>query len=148
MIMVKFPEPDFRIKKSGGKDQIFDPLRKQWLVLTEEEWTRQNFIQFMIREMNYPAALIAVEKEFRLGDLKKRFDILVHNKSHQPWMLVECKSPEVNLDEKVMEQLLRYHMSIPVPYLVITNGTYTSGWKRSGTGLAELKQMPVWENHI
>lgn len=147
MIIVNFPEPEFRIKNSGGKDQIFDQIRKQWLVLTDEEWVRQNFIQFMIREMKYPAELIAVEKEFLLGELKKRFDILVYDKSHIPWMLVECKSPVTSLDEKVVNQLLRYHISIPVPYLIITNGSYTAGWEKSNAGLKELEQIPKWDKH-
>ena len=145
MIEVHYPPPPFRIKKKEGRDFIFDRLRKQWLVLTEEEWVRQNFIQFLVQEMKYPESLIAVEKEIQLGELKKRFDILVFNKEMQPWMLVECKAKEVVLDEKVVAQVLRYNISLPSTFLIITNGDYTFGWEKAGNELKELKQMPLWK---
>jgi hypothetical protein len=145
MINVNYPEPVFRIKKEDDKEWIFDMVRKQWIVLNEEEWVRQNFIQFLVQEMRYPAALIAVEKEILLGDLKKRFDILVFDKAHQPWMLIECKAGDVKLDEKVFEQVLRYHISVPAGFLVITNGHFTYAWEKSGSGLNEISQLPLWK---
>jgi hypothetical protein len=145
MIKVNYPEPVFRFKKEDEKELIFDLIRKQWIVLTEEEWVRQNFIQFLVQEMKYPAALIAVEKEIQLGDLKKRFDILVYDKDHKPWMLVECKAGEVKADEKVFEQVLRYHISVPAEFLVITNGHYTYAWQKTSEGLREVLQMPLWQ---
>jgi hypothetical protein len=144
MIKVNYPEPVFRSKKEGGKEFLFDPVRKIWVLLTEEEWVRQNFIQFLAREMKYPAALIAVEKEIQLGELKKRFDVLVYDGHHRPWMLVECKASAITLDEKVFQQLLRYHIAVPASFLVITNGHYTYGWKKTGANLKEIQQMPVW----
>lgn len=144
MIKVHYPQPAFRIEKRVGKDFIFDNIRKQWLLLTEEEWVRQNFIRFLVTGMNYPETLIAVEKEIQLGDLKKRFDILVYDKVHTPWMLIECKAKKIKLDEKVFDQVLRYHISLPCNFLVITNGDYTFGWEKSGEELKELEQMPAW----
>jgi hypothetical protein len=125
MIKVQFPEPVFQIKEQDGKEIIYDGLRKQWLKLTPEEWVRQNFLQHIIQIKKYPSTLIAVEKEINLGELKKRFDILVYENNHQPWMMIECKAMDVELTEKVVEQIVRYNISVPVPYLVITNGAYT-----------------------
>ncbi len=139
---VKFPEPQFTIKKEGEKRYIFDVIRKTWLLLTGEEWVRQNFVSYLIKGMQYPASLIALEKEIVLNDLKKRFDILVYNKSHQPWMLVECKAPEIALNENVLQQVLRYNITVPVKYLVITNGQATVGWEKEKTGLKKLEEMP------
>ena len=143
MIQVVFPSPQFKIESRQGRDFIFDTIRKQWIVLTEEEWVRQNFIRYLVQEMKYPETLIAVEKEMQLGELKKRFDILVYNKDHQPWMLVECKAGDVALDDKVFQQVLRYHISIPCTFLLITNGQYTFGWEKMGGELKELVLMPV-----
>jgi hypothetical protein len=70
MIEIKYPPPDFRIKTEKEVEYIFDTIRKKWIVLTPEEWVRQNFIQYLISVKNYPASLIAVEKEIRLGELK------------------------------------------------------------------------------
>lgn len=144
MLKVVFPEPNFKIEKRKGKECIFDNIRKQWIVLTDEEWVRQNFIQFLVQEMKYPEAMIAVEKEIQLGELKKRFDILVYDKNHQPWLLLECKAGEIVLDEKVFEQVLRYHISVPCSFLIITNGQHTFGWEKVAGELKELKQMPGW----
>ena len=145
MIKVNYPEPVFRFKEENGKEMIFDFIRKQWLLLNEEEWVRQNFIQFLVQELKYPLGLIAVEKEIQLGELKKRFDILVYDRDHKPWMLVECKAGEIALDEKVLHQVLRYNISMPANFLVITNGQFTCAWEKINDELKEIPQMPVWK---
>ena len=91
--------------------------------------------------------LIAVEKEIQLGELKKRFDILVYDRDHKPWMLIECKAGEIKLDEKVLYQVLRYNISMPANFLVITNGQFTYAWEKIYDELKEVQQMPVWNNN-
>lgn len=142
---MNYPEPGFRYKKEEGKEFIFDTIRKVWLSLTEEEWVRQNFIQFLVQEMKYPVSLIALEKEIQLGELKKRFDILIYDKNHQPWMLIECKGPGIKLEDPVLHQVLRYNISVPVSYLIITNGHYTQGWEKTAAELKEIQEMPLWK---
>lgn len=121
---------------------IFDSIRKSWLVLTEEEWVRQNFVHYLISVLQYPPSLIALEKEILLNGLKKRFDVLVYDAQHQPWMLVECKEPQTRLDETTLQQVLRYHMSVPVEYIVLTNGNTTLGWKKEEGRLSMLESLP------
>lgn len=142
MVIVNYPEPAFRMKKEEGREFIFDQLRKKWILLTPEEWVRQNFVQYLLQVKKIPAALIAIEKEIQLGELRKRFDILVYSKDHQPWLMVECKSMEVKLDNTVLEQLLRYNVSVPVSYLVITNGTDCFAWQRKEGTLLQLEEIP------
>jgi hypothetical protein len=143
MIAVQYPEPQFRMKKENDKQYIFDAIRKSWLLLTEEEWVRQNFVSYLTSTLHYPSTVIALEKEFSLNDLKKRFDILVYDGQHQPWMLVECKEPKVALNEDVLQQVLRYNISVPVKYIVITNGNTTVGWKKEGE-LQLIPELPPW----
>jgi hypothetical protein len=145
MIAVNFPEPVFRLKKEKDVEFIFDAIRKQWLVLSEEEWVRQNFVQYLIQTLHYPAAFIAIEKEIMLGELKKRFDILVYDKDHRPWMMIECKATAINLNDATLQQVLRYNISVPVSFLIITNGHYTFGWERAGGELNLIQQMPFWK---
>ncbi|HNU15699.1 MAG TPA: type I restriction enzyme HsdR N-terminal domain-containing protein [Chitinophagaceae bacterium] len=142
MVIVNYPEPAFRMKKEEGREFIFDQLRKKWILLTPEEWVRQNFVQYLLQVKKIPAALIAIEKEIQLGELRKRFDILVYSKDHQPWLMVECKSMEVKLDNTVLEQLLRYNVSVRVSYLVITNGTDCFAWQRKEGTLLQLEEIP------
>lgn len=143
MITVQFPEPEFKLKKKGEKRFVFDSIRKAWLLLTGEEWVRQNFVAYLVKTLNYPDTLIALEKEILLNGLKKRFDILIYDKSHQPWMLVECKAPEVLLSEDVLQQALRYNITVPVQYIVITNGNATVAWEKEGEALKLIHTLPA-----
>ena len=144
MIPVQYPAPQFKMKLDGDKRYIFDAIRKTWLLLTEEEWVRQNFVAYLLRVLEYPTTMIALEKGLELNRLKRRFDILVYNSHHQPWMLVECKAPEVALDETVLQQVLRYNISIPVEYIIITNGEYTLGWRKQDDTLQLIEDVPLW----
>jgi hypothetical protein len=144
MLLIKYPEPSFRIKTEGGREYIFDQLRKKWLLLTPEEWVRQNFVQYLVSVLNYPSSLIAMEKEIWLGELKKRFDILVYNKDHQPWMIVECKAGSVALNDETLHQALRYNISVPADFLLITNGHYTYGWEKKQGKLQIIEELPAW----
>jgi hypothetical protein len=126
MIKVDYPTPTFKIKTEGKQDYIFDTNRKKWVLLTPEEWVRQNFLQYLIQIKKYPASLISVEKEINLGELKKRYDVVIY-KNEKPWMIIECKEMEVPLTEKTILQILNYNQSLDVPFLIITNGKQTFG---------------------
>ncbi|HEV7333823.1 MAG TPA: type I restriction enzyme HsdR N-terminal domain-containing protein [Flavisolibacter sp.] len=144
MITIPFPAPSFKIQKRGDRQYIFDANRKLWVLLTEEEWVRQNFVAYLVEVLHYPKETIAIEKEIRVNGLKKRFDLLVYDAEHQPWMMIECKAPAVALSEAVLQQLLRYHMALPVKWLLITNGEVTTGWRKEGNGLVLLEGLPGW----
>lgn len=142
MIWIEYPSFPYRIKEEEGKEFIFDEYRRLWLRLTPEEWVRQNFLQYLLQVKKYPASLTAVEKEIRLGELKKRFDILVYDAQHQPWLMVECKGMDVLLSDAVLQQVLRYNIAIPVPYLVITNGSSCVAYIRKNNQLQLLDVLP------
>ena len=142
MIKIEYPPYQPRIKTERSIEFIFDELRKRWMVLTPEEWVRQNFLQYLVRVKNYPASLIAVEKEIALGELKKRFDIVVYEENAKPWMIIECKEMSVVLDQQVLDQVLRYNIPLQVPYLVITNGSYCYAFENKGGQLFELSRLP------
>jgi hypothetical protein len=121
MLKINYPQYHFRIKEEEGKEWIFDECRKIWTRLTPEEWVRQNTLQYLMQEMNYPASLIAIEKEIQLGELRKRFDILVYKES-KPWMVIECKEMNVPINDNVLRQVLNYNISLKASFLLITNG--------------------------
>ena len=144
MLQVVFDKYDFRYRHSTGKEQLFDELRRKWVRLTPEEWVRQNWIRYLTTTCNYPSALIGIEKMIRVGELEKRFDLLVYDKEHQPWILIECKSPEVELTTKVIDQLLHYHQRLPAHYLMISNGRFSYLWKKADGQLHEQTALPDW----
>lgn len=141
-MLIEFPQHPFKIKEEGERKLIFDTIRKNWMILTPEEWVRQNFIQYLTLVKQYPASLIAIEKEIMLGELVKRFDVLIYNRDHQPWMIVECKGMETPLNQGALEQILRYNISVPVQYMVITNGSHTVGFRKNEGILEHLEELP------
>lgn len=145
MIILDFPDYPFRLREEDGKRQIFDEARKKWVAFTPEEWVRQNVLQYLLQAMQYPASLISVEKEIQLGELSKRFDILVYDQHHQPWLMVECKAMDVRINDAVVHQVLRYNLSVPVPFLVVTNGDTTYCFEKKTGRLEEIPNLPVWE---
>jgi hypothetical protein len=145
MIKIDFPQEQPRLRQERGVKQIFAVIRKKWLVLTPEEWVRQNMLQFLVLIKNYPPSLVAVEKEIKLGELKKRCDIVVYNRQSQPWMIIECKEMNVTLSQKTMEQILRYHITLPAKYLVITNGSYCFGFQKKESQFVEINDFPDFE---
>lgn len=144
MIQIEYPAYHPKIELKDGKENIFDEFRKKWIVLTPEEWVRQNTLQYLTQTLQYPAALIAVEKEIKLGELKKRFDIVVYDKNTKPWMIIECKEMNVPLDKSVLDQVLRYNISLQVPFLVITNGMHCMAFSCNSMDILELKEFPAF----
>lgn len=144
MIKISYPSYPFKIETREEKEYIFDPLRKKWIRLTPEEWVRQNFIQYLLQVMHYPASLIAIEKEIQMGELKKRFDILVYKNDH-PWLLIECKEMNVPINESVMQQLLRYQTTVQADYLIVTNGNETRGIGKENNQFTTLDTIPSYE---
>ena len=125
------------------KDQIFDPLRKKWVALTPEEWVRQNILQYLVQVCNYPSTLIAIEKTIFLGELKKRFDILIY-KQDKPWMIIECKEANTSISDKTISQLYQYQQVINADFLFASNGHETVGAQIITGKLHPLQNFPAY----
>lgn len=122
MQKLNFPEYNFRIKSEGEKTQIFDGIRKKFVVLTPEEWVRQNFIEYLKREKNYPETLMAVEKQIAVNGMQRRFDLLVYTRNGQPLLIAEFKAPEIKITQEVFDQVVRYNMALRVEKVIVSNG--------------------------
>ncbi|HNW97431.1 MAG TPA: type I restriction enzyme HsdR N-terminal domain-containing protein [Bacteroidales bacterium] len=122
MRQLNLPEYSFRFRQRNDKTQVFDIIRKKYIVLTPEEWVRQNFVAWLIHEKKFPTGLIGIEKEITLNGLKKRYDIVIYNLNHRPEMLIECKAPDIAVSQKVFDQIAIYNMVMHVKYLIVTNG--------------------------
>src|ERR1035437_1139348 len=122
MKALNLPAYQFKLKQLGDRTQIFDKIRKKYVALTPEEWVRQNFLQYLIQEKKFPALLISVEAGLKYNQLQKRMDVLVYDKQGSPYLMVECKAPEVKITQVVFDQIARHNMVFKVKYLVVTNG--------------------------
>ncbi|MDR2909769.1 MAG: type I restriction enzyme HsdR N-terminal domain-containing protein [Bacteroidales bacterium] len=122
MQRLNLPECPLKIKNKNGKFMVFDVIRKKFVVLTPEEWVRQHFIHFLVREKRYPQALVAVEKQLIENSQFRRFDLLAYNRKGEPLLIAEFKAPGVNITQKTFDQVVRYNMSLKVRYIVVSNG--------------------------
>jgi type I site-specific restriction endonuclease len=122
MLQLNLPQYSFRIKKQNEKLVIFDSQRKRYVVLTPEEWVRQNFIRFLIEEKGYPAAYLAIEKQLNMNGMKKRCDAILYNEHAQPFLIIELKAPNVAISQATFDQVAVYNAKLKVDFFIISNG--------------------------
>lgn len=148
MQRLNLPTYSFNIKSEGERSYIFDEIRKKYVFLTPEEWVRQNIIQYLSIEKKYPKPLFGVEMHFRVNKLSKRGDIIIFDRKGDPMVIVECKAPEVRINQKVFDQIARYNMKFRVNYLIITNGLkhYCCKMDYEEGSYEFLKEIPDFED--
>ncbi len=122
MHQLNLPFYPLKTREVNQRMEVFDSIRRKYIVLNPEEWVRQQFIQYLIHEKKYPASLISIEKGIKVLGLHKRFDAVVAGKSGEPLVLIEFKAPGVNVDQKTFEQIARYNIQLKVQFLIVSNG--------------------------
>ncbi len=133
-----------KINLIDNKKYIFDPVRKKNILLTNEEWVRQNVISFLNKDLHIPLSHIAVEKGFVFNKLKKRFDLVVFDINGKLKILIECKSPNINLGQKSLDQLLIYNMKLNSKYLMLSNGLRHIFMKFETSNFTTIKNLPTY----
>lgn len=122
MQKLNLPEASLRIKNRHDKKFIFDITRRKFVLLTPEEWVRQNFIHFLITHKNYPQSLMAVEKQIKVNQKLFRFDLVVYRRNGTPFLIVEFKGPGVKITQEAFDQVVRYNMLMKVELVAVSNG--------------------------
>ena len=93
MFALNLPAFEAKIVQREGKNVIFDVLRRRYVALTPEEWVRQHFTNFLLKEKGYPQGLLANEIQINLNGTKKRCDTVLYRRDLTPQMIVEYKAP-------------------------------------------------------
>lgn len=122
MFLLNLPAYDANIVTKNGKNTIFDVIRRRYVALTPEEWVRQHFVHFLLACKGYPQALLANEVQVQLNGTKKRCDTVLYRRDLTARMIVEYKAPDIEITQKVFDQITRYNMVLRVDYLIVTNG--------------------------
>ncbi len=118
-------QDQLRRKKQEGQLFVFDPIRRKFLVQTPEEMVRQLVLFFLQNEKGFLKNRLAVERMLTVNDMAKRCDILVFQTDMQPFMLVECKAPQIPISQDTFRQIAMYNLPLKVPFLMVTNGRET-----------------------
>ena len=119
---LNLPIVALKTKLVEGTTQVFDQVRKKYLLLTPEEWVRQHFIHYLNQEKNYPLGLMGVEQMVKYNGMQTRADIVLYTTEGKPNMIVECKAPNVKITQDAFNQIAKYNFKLKVKYLVLTNG--------------------------
>jgi hypothetical protein len=147
MIKLNLPQFDIKIQDKDGKSEVFDIIRKKYVLLTPEEWVRQHFLHLLINHYQYPKSLIKIETGLKYNQLQKRSDILVYDREGKPFLIVECKSTDVHLSQKTFEQITTYNFTLKSKYVVLTNGLqhFCCSIDHEKKGYEFMKDLPKYE---
>ena len=127
----------FDIRWRDGRHCILDAVRRRFVVLTPEEWVRQNLVEYLVQDLGCPRALTAVETGLSYHGKPFRADVIVHQRDGSPLLLAECKEPGIRLDQAVFDQVANYNQVLQARYLLVTNGMSHHCWRidpDTGTG--------------
>ena len=143
-------EQSLNIRNTSAGQEVFDPVRKKYVVLTPEEMVRQNIILYLANTKNYPMNLMRVEVGMKLNNMQKRCDVLIYNRNLSPLLMVECKAENVKISQDIFVQLARYNLVFKVPYLIATNGknTYFCKLNFEKQSYEFLNEIPTFEELI
>ena len=123
---MKLNMPDYsdriRLRKQDEQLQIFDSIRGKWLVLTPEEWVRQNTIIYISDTLEAPMSRIANEVTINYNGLTKRCDSIIYDDYGNPLIIIEYKRTDVAITQRVFDQIAIYNLQLRVPYLIVSNG--------------------------
>ncbi len=145
--VLNFPVVDFRFQKNEkGNLQVFDIIRKKFVDATPEEWVRQHIIHYLINHKQVPASMISIEKQLLLNNTKRRTDIVVFNSNLKPILIIECKAPEVEINQLTVNQALRYNLELNVPSVFLSNGLNHVFLKLDRNSPEILKEIPSYQN--
>lgn len=139
---LNFPPPKPKIEGN----RIWDVLGKRWLVYTPEEVVRQHLILYLNHHKGYPLHAMVAEKQITVHQVSKRFDLLVYRKS-VPFILCECKAPQVTINQNVLDQVARYNMTMNVPILCMTNGRQHFLLSFEGNKTEWLTEIPAYDSN-
>ncbi|MCF6364695.1 MAG: type I restriction enzyme HsdR N-terminal domain-containing protein [Bacteroidales bacterium] len=144
---LNLPEYQIKFKETEKGLSGFDIIRKKYILLTPEEYVRQQFIHYLIEKKQYPKGLLAVEKQLKIYDTTKRTDIVLYDKQGNVSIIVECKAPKVKISQDAFDQIARYNMNFKAKYLIVTNGIthYCCKPNYNDNSYIFLKNIPDYE---
>ncbi len=119
---LNFPPIKLSLRRSRGAIQLYDQLRRCYIVLTPEEWVRQHVVSFLRDYKNIQPAQIIVEYPVDLNGQRQRADIVVVNTMGEAVLLCECKSHDVKISQSTLDQAVRYNSVLNAKYLLLSNG--------------------------
>lgn len=121
IVPLNLPPAKLDLNRKGEIIYVRCILRNKELVCTPEEWVRQHLIHYLL-SLGLSKNRMASEVTVEYNGMNKRADIVYYDATFDPILIVECKAPEVKIDDAVLQQAARYNHSLNVEYLLLSNG--------------------------
>lgn len=146
-----------KVYKRNNKKCYLDPVRKKLIYVTKEETIRQKVLAYLINELGVPVDMIEVESHLKHYGLnsKLRADIVIlgYDKEEDAKValaVIECKEPQVTIDDTVVEQAINYADLLGCWYTLVTNGIdeYIYYYNDEEDLYYEIKELPTYKNMI
>lgn len=114
--------PQFRFR--DGQKRLWNPILKKTFANLPEERVRLALVDYLILEAGFSSSRISFESPIKLpaDRTSSRTDIICYNTDFNPQLLIECKAPDVKLDEKAAIQIARYNQKVGASFLLVSNG--------------------------
>ena len=135
--------PTYEPRLSG--DKIFCLIRRKWVTLTPEEWVRQHFLNLLIEHLEYPGGMMRLEHGLKYHKMFKRSDITVLDSHSKVYLLIECKAPDVPINQKVVNQVAEYNKILDSQFVAVSNGIKHFIWRSSAKGLQQIQRFPSYQ---
>lgn len=143
---LNFPPIHLRARhNSNGRTEVFDKVRGKWIVLTPEEWVRRHVVEYLLTSCGFTAQQIVEEYPVNINGLAQRADIVAIGSDQHPLVVVECKEPNVKINDQVLRQVVRYNSVLDCRYIVLTNGIDTFIWHHTTEGYTPITLFPHFE---
>ena len=141
---LNLPQAVLKLSRKEGQVYVWCIIRRKNLVLTPEEWVRQHVIHYLINTKNVPEGLISSELRINIHRLNRRCDVVIYGKDQQAKLLVECKAPDVALNDRTLQQIAHYNAELGVDFLWVTNGLRHAVYQidRHNRKITVLEELP------
>ena len=148
MLSLNLPAFDAKIAARNGKNVIFDVIRRRYVALTPEEWVRQHFVHFLSCSQGVSAGAYG---KWGAGTAERYKETLWYSALSTRLtarMIVEYKAPEIEITQKVFDQITRYNMVLKVDYLIVSNGLqhYCCRIDYEHNSYTFLQDIPEYQN--
>lgn len=135
--------PQFRFR--DGQKRLWNPVLKKTFVNLPEERVRLSLIDYLLLDVEFSMSRISFESPVKLAGDKSssRTDIICYDKNFKPLLLVECKAPDIKLDEKAAIQVARYNQKVGAPFVLVSNGMLDFWFEFEGEQIQFSKDVPA-----
>lgn len=137
---VNISNPFFQVEKE------ICHIREIPVLMLPEEIVRQNLLQTLLTYC--PQSAIDVERplaDYGVTNTSLRIDIVIRDKDDEPFILIECKQPDVPLSRQVFEQAENYNNIVDAQYIALTNGLETEIYETTDDGYQQISLTSISE---